>query len=81
MSQERKKITIAEEDVGKLTDLKWQLKQVQDMQKEVFPGITAAKLVVNPATYLPLGAEQVTKVLTLLEADIKSSIAALISAP
>ena len=77
----RKKITIAEEDIGNLVNLKMDLKRVHDLQKQVFPGLMTASLRVTQTDFIALTDAQLTKCLALLEDDIKSSIAALISAP
>jgi hypothetical protein len=81
MNQERKKITIAEEDIGRLVTLKMDLKRVHELQKQVFPGLMTASLRATNTEGIALSDSQLTKLLDLLEADIKSSIADLISAP
>lgn len=77
----RKKITIAEEDIGNLVNLKMDLKRIQELKKQVFPGLMTASLRVTATDFIAVSDAQLTKLLDVLEADIKSSIAALISAP
>lgn len=74
----KNRITINEEDIGKLVNLKMDLKNVESLlSSAAMPG----NLSPGGAHPLPVSAETMTFLLTALRDKLKGEIAALVSAP